>query len=290
MTIKLKGHETFAIREGWLSKGLFEVSKNPKVFSENFGADALGVGSNMAKAIRYWLKAGEFIEEQQKKPTRLTNIGNIILENDKYLEDIFALWIFHINLAGNMELATSWYVFFNQINVDEFSKDEITDILNEKLSILAEGKSISSRSLKDDISVLLYMYIKEKQEDYDPEEKKISPFSQLGLIKKDGNNYIKSQPDKDKLPVYAVLYSLIKFLQYKNTDSVGMEEILSSPLSPGRILNLKRVILNEYMDSLEELGYLTVNRTAGLDMVYLNKELDCEEIIKDYYKTFKGLI
>ena len=48
--IKLKGHETFAIREGWLSKGLIEVDKNEKVFSKNFGADTLGVGSNMAKA------------------------------------------------------------------------------------------------------------------------------------------------------------------------------------------------------------------------------------------------
>lgn len=33
--IKLKGHETFAIREGWLSKGLIEVDKNEKVFSKN---------------------------------------------------------------------------------------------------------------------------------------------------------------------------------------------------------------------------------------------------------------
>ena len=48
MAIKLKGHETFALREGWLNKGLAKVDANPKVFSENYGADALGVGSNMA--------------------------------------------------------------------------------------------------------------------------------------------------------------------------------------------------------------------------------------------------
>lgn len=56
MADKLKGHETFALRDGWLNKGLAKVDANPKVFSENHGADALGVGSNMAKAIRYWLK------------------------------------------------------------------------------------------------------------------------------------------------------------------------------------------------------------------------------------------
>ena len=47
--------------------------------------------------------------------------------------------------------------------------------------------------------------------------------------------------------------------------------MLNSPMSPGRILNLKRMALNEYLDHLEGQGYLTVNRTAGLDMVYLKK-------------------
>ena len=106
--IKLKGHETFAIREGWLSKGLIEVNRDEKIFSKNFGADTLGVGSNMAKAIRYWLKAGGFTKETGKSQVFLTETGNIILENDRYFEDIFSLEIFHVNLVHNMENATSW--------------------------------------------------------------------------------------------------------------------------------------------------------------------------------------
>lgn len=215
MAIKLKGHETFALREGWLNKGLAKVDANPKVFYENYGADALGVGSNMAKAIRYWLKAGKFMEEPPKEGAKLTDIGQIIFKEDKYLEDIFSLWIFHINLAGNEKLATSWYAFFNLINIDEFSKEDLMNILLEKLTPLAEKKAIPERSLRDDISVLLNMYVKEKQQNYDPEENKISPFAQLGLLKKDRNNYIKTQPDKDKLCDDAVLYSLIKFFEKK---------------------------------------------------------------------------
>ena len=89
MAIKLKGHETFALREGWLNKGLAKVDANPKVFSENYGADALGVGSNMAKAIRYWLKAGKFMEEPPKEGAKLTDIGQIIFKEDKYLKIYF---------------------------------------------------------------------------------------------------------------------------------------------------------------------------------------------------------
>ena len=59
---KLKGHESFVLRDGWLTKGLRAVENNPRVFSNNSGADALGVGTNMAKSIRYWMKTAGLTE------------------------------------------------------------------------------------------------------------------------------------------------------------------------------------------------------------------------------------
>ena len=56
---KLKGHESFILRDGWLTKGLRAVANDARVFSNNSGADALGVGTNMAKAIRYWMKTAK---------------------------------------------------------------------------------------------------------------------------------------------------------------------------------------------------------------------------------------
>ena len=46
---RFKGHESFILREGWLNKGMREVRNDPFVFSQNYGADVLGVGPNMAK-------------------------------------------------------------------------------------------------------------------------------------------------------------------------------------------------------------------------------------------------
>lgn len=82
-----------------------------KFFSENYGADALGVGSNMAKAIRYWLKAGKFIEESPKNGANLTDIAKIIKDNERIFRGSFALWIYHINLVFNKDMATTWYLF-----------------------------------------------------------------------------------------------------------------------------------------------------------------------------------
>ena len=61
--IRLKGHETFILREGWLTKGLAAAEKDGMVFSKNSGADALGVGTNMAKAIRYWMQSADSLEK-----------------------------------------------------------------------------------------------------------------------------------------------------------------------------------------------------------------------------------
>ena len=43
-----------------------------------------------------------------------------------------------------------------------------------------------------------------------PEEKRISPFSKIGLIKKNGKKYIKTAPDYTVLSPMAVLYALKK--------------------------------------------------------------------------------
>ena len=52
--LKLKRHETFSIREGWLEKGLNKCSQNPQCFQKDRGTKELGLGSNMVKSLRYW--------------------------------------------------------------------------------------------------------------------------------------------------------------------------------------------------------------------------------------------
>lgn len=59
----------------------------------------------------------------------------------------------------------------------------------------ASGQKFSEKSLSNDIDVLLNMYSKNKIKS-DPEEKNISPFSQLALIKNVDGKYTKKHPDR----------------------------------------------------------------------------------------------
>lgn len=49
------------------------------------------------------------------------------------------------------------------------------------------------------------------------------------------------------------------------------------------LLNLKINDVYEYLDKLAENEYIILNRTAGLDMIYLTKEMSDTDILNEYY-------
>ena len=92
--VKLKGNESFNIREGWLRKGMRCVQEYPTLFSRDDAMEILGVGSKMVKSIRYWLRATGLTEESspvgRAREQRLTEkFGDIVEHYDKYFDEIY---------------------------------------------------------------------------------------------------------------------------------------------------------------------------------------------------------
>lgn len=277
---KLKGHEKFPLREGWMTKGLTAVKENsPHIFLENNGPDILGVGSNMVKSIRYWMQACGMLEKDGNQE-RISPIAEIIYEKDKDFEDVFSLWLLHSNLAKNRDQATVWYMFFNMFKVDTFSKADIQSKIKLELFNFV-GQHVTESSVNDDIDVLLKMYTKGNIRNDDPEDKIICPLSMLGLIKKEDEIYFKVQPDLRKIDNALIFYELS--CMFKKEQSLSIEKIVSGENGLGAIYNMTMVTVNQYLDNLEALGFIHVDRTAGLDMVYPINIKDPTEVIMGYY-------
>ena len=271
---KLKGHEKFPLREGWINKGLSVAKeKGTHIFLESQGPDMLGVGTNMVKSIRYWMQACGLLVKDGNKEI-LSDMAEIIYMNDPYLEDIFSLWILHSNITKNIEQATVWYMFFNRFNVDSFNKADMQKKMQQELFNYV-GQQVTESSLKDDIDVLLNMYSK-------GDNKIISPFSTLGIIKKEDETYYKIQPDLRRIANELVLYEISSLLDHNK--SISIETIASGERSLGAIYNMTMITVNKYLDNLEAMGYIRVDRTAGLDMVYPENMKSPIEIIRDYYR------
>ena len=64
---------------------------------------------------------------------------------------------------------------------------------------------------------------------------------------------------------------------------MSIDTLLKGDMLPGKIYNLNRVALNFYLDKLASDGYIAVNRTAGLDMVYSMSTITPEKVIEKYY-------
>ncbi|MBN3399150.1 hypothetical protein CF074_16120 [Clostridium botulinum] len=300
VVIKLKGHGSFHIREGWLRKGMRNVYQDSFIFGQDDVVDKLAVGSNMVLSIRYWLQAAgltnEVIVKGGKRKQELTEgFGKVIYEKDPYFDDIFTLWLIHYKLVTNKEMATSWYLFFNKFRGTEFTKDEMYESIKNYLEFMNNGEKYSQKSLKDDCACILKTYFEEDKESFTPEDKMICPLSELEIIDKvligEKEYYVKKKPSMEKVDKLLVFYIIVDNL--KDKKSLSINEILNDELNAGVILNLDRAILNEYLDSLKNEGYLNINRTSGLDKVYLNDkylrlfEEDIEKlkenILNEYY-------
>lgn len=67
----------------------------------------------------------------------------------------------------------------------------------------------------------------------------------------------------DKLDKLIVFYIILDNLN--GVESISIENILMDKCNVGKVLNLDRNLLNEYLDLLKNIGYIGINRIVGLN-------------------------
>lgn len=296
--MKFRAHDTFAIRKGWLNKGLRNIQKAPDVFisKENNPMDVLGIGANMVKSLRYWLQAtGLTVEPNSGKRTQsLTPIGEIIYNNDPYFEETGSLWLVHYGLTTNIDDATSWYLFFNEFQMQEFSEDDFYKSLR-KFITMQDGETMpSSRAISDDFKCIINTYYPGKRnsgDDIDPENNIECPLTELGLVSyvatTQGNRiYRKCTPKNENIPEMIALFAILK--QIGDQKEVKISLLQNSTNSIGKIFLLDTLSLLHILYQLESAGYIKVVRTAGLDVIRILTDLTPEECVKQYYSELNG--
>ncbi|MGM0502627.1 MAG: DUF4007 family protein [Bacillota bacterium] len=294
MNYSFAKHETFHVRRGWLRKGLDAIDKNNHIFLETIPAmDELGIGKNMIKSLRYWMQVlGLTNEARNKKSQKVQEknpLAEIILNNDKYFEADATFWLLHFNLAQQEEEATTWYWFFNHFNHLKFTKELFVD--NLERYIKRSGNDIPARSsLESDFNILRRMYLYDPEEDIHPESSKVSPFRDLGLIVNAGNKeYEIRRPTLETLPPEILYYCILETLETNEdneVNSINIETILNKENSVGKIFKLNMNKLYDYLEHLQDLDYLRLDRQAGLNSVKLKKKPEeNKEILKEYYNS-----
>ena len=275
--MKFRAHDTFFIRKGWLNKGMKCVKAKSDVFvsKEENPMDVLGLGSNMVKALRYWLQAVGLTSEPRsgKRTQSFTDLGNSVYENDRYIEESGTLLLLQYKLATNRDDATAWYFFFNEFNMSEFSKEDFVEALQKYIKMSDDGGDMAIRSLNDDFSCIINIDC---------------PFGELGLVdilSKTKKIYRKATPQISMISPW-VAFAIIMD-QANGRSEIGLNELLTAPCNIGKIFNLDSVAMLNVLYEIEKLGTIKISRTAGLDVVNILQTYSFQECVDKYYLTIE---
>lgn len=290
--MKFRAHETFFIRKGWINKGLRGVTQDDNIFisKEDNPMDVLGIGSNMVKSLRYWLQAVGLTEEPNhgRRIQTLTDLGRLVYNHDRYIEEIGTLQLLHYKLSTNLNLATAWYFFFNEFNLTEFTREDFIEAIKKWIAMQEDGESVAVRSLADDFQCIMSTYLpryKTNPTRVSPENNIDCPLGELGLIDilgRDKKIYRKAIPTAESLCPYTLLAIISE--QAKEREEISLNELLTAPCNIGRVFNLDAITMLDMLYRIEKLGAIRISRTAGLDVIRITERQSFLEWVERYYQ------
>ena len=293
MAMKFRAHDTFFIRKGWLSKGMKYVCNKPDVFIDKNDPpmDVLGIGSNMVKALRYWLQTvGLTVEPSSGRRTqRFTNLGKAVFEHDRFIEETGTLFLLQYKLASNKEQATAWYYFFNEFTMSEFTKEDFVASLQNYVLMSDSNASVAIRSLNDDFTCIINTYLPKFRSGSlksNPENNIDCPFGELGLVdvlSKVRRTYKKTIPAVSAINPWVALAVIQD--QANGRKEISLNELLTAPCNIGKVFNLDAISMLDLLRAIEKLGAVKIIRTAGLDIIRILSEKDFNACVEMYYSS-----
>lgn len=299
------GHDTFAIRHGWLKKSydraiklnarsedvinetISNQDRSSELFEHQKAMATFGVGKNMVRSMRYWALASGFLRLVDKNKYEISKLANLLLSStgttrgvglDPYFENATTIWLLHWEIATNREFCTSWDFAFSRFARTIFKKSD----LSAALEAFADdaGWIVSANSIEKDVNCLLQMYCAESSRvgGLIKEESLECPLSELRLISRDaasGGFRFEIGPKKNLSP-YVLYYAIARYAEGRQNRLLSLDEIFYDHGSPGRVFKLDETsmcsILEGAADKTE--GDLVWEETGPLRQIRISDTLE----------------
>lgn len=250
-------HETFAVRHGWLGKGLSRMDASPTGFNADETAVVeLGLGSRMVKSLRYWLEAsgmGEVlsvgVDGRKVRELHTSALGKVVQARDAFMEYPATWWFVHLNLARRPGSVWGW--FFNDFRERLFERATCVEAYLRHLRMDAANEPTLPVAQRD-IACLLATYgTASANEPRDPEDGTASPLRDLGLILRheDTGHFEKTRP-LDEIPIEVFLACAAAQSQALRLESLSMGDLVGRRCGPGLLLG----ITSEAIEDLSARG------------------------------------
>lgn len=294
--MRFSGHETFPIRDGWLHKGMKLLLEEPETLFCQHAADHLGVGKNMARSIRHWLRATGLAELDGERRGHLhpTDFAREVTQHDTYFAEPGTWWFLHVNLASEPAYSDTWLWFFNRFAMDRFERATVVENLRQYVQ-MQSPRTPSLTTLDRDVACLLASYGRPIPADTtDPEESRDCPFRELGLMSHlKSSGYYQVNQGVKSIPPEALGYSLGKAFpevcEGNGTADISIHHAAQRTGGPGRVFCLSPETLFEVVLAAEQRcgdNRITVTGHAGNRMIRVRKQ-SLLEWVRQYYSALE---
>ena len=172
--------------------------------------------------------------------------------------------------------------------MNEITRESFISDIQSYISVEEPEIKVSEKSLGDDFDCIIKTYFKSNSSDFNPESNFESPLTELGLIRlldKKNKIYSKMAPSFATINPLIILAIIIRENEKEKATDIKISKIEKDPGNIGKIFNLDKIQVAQYLDNLQNQGLIKVVRSAGLDIVKLQTKMSFIECIKKYYES-----
>ena len=292
MMYRFTGHETFPCRYTWLPKAVAALQNKPDLFRDIDEAIVkLGVGKQMARAIRFWVEAAKVVEKQKNGDFEISTLGKKLLGEDTfdpYLEDLQTLWLIHWNFSTHPESPIfAWDFLMNRWQEPEIAPSLVVDAFEKEAD--SQDRKLSPVTLKQHFNIFLHTYVPTRGKKGGILEDNLDcPLIELDLIRQIGETV--SDGEGKREPIYAFnrdpkpqisqqlfFYCLEDFWKtyYSEEKSLQFHEIAFGHGSPGQIFKLPEQEIQTRLEEIEDFtdGAMRFRESVNLRQIQRQKDI-----------------
>ena len=293
---RFTGHETFPCRYPWLPKAVNALQKpqHRHLFKDIDDAIViLGVGKQMARAIRFWVQAAKVVEKQKEGGLGVSQLGKDLLGKegfDPYLEDIQTLWLIHWNFSTHPESPIfAWDYLMNRWQTPEIAPSRAVEVFKKEAESL--DRQLSIVTLKQHFNIFLHTYVPTRGKKRNILEDNLdSPLTELELIRQIGETisgsdgklepvYVFNRDPKPEISQQLFFYCLNDFWEtyHSGEKSLQFREVASGHGSPGQIFKLPEHEIRDRLEDIENFTDGAMRFRESVNLRQIQKQRDVEK-------------
>ena len=291
---RFTGHETFPCRYPWLPKAVAALTlpNHSNLFKDiDEVIVVLGVGKQMARAIRFWVEAAKVVEKQEKGSLKVSPLGEKLLGKDgfdPYLEDIQTLWLIHWNFSTHPESPIfAWDYLMNRWQYPEMAPSRT--VASFKKEADSQSRQLSIVTLKQHFNIFLHTYVPTRGKKGNILEDNLDcPLTELNLIQQIGETfsddsgkwepvYAFNRDSKPQISQQLFFFCLNDFWEtyFSAEQTLSFYDITSGHGSPGQIFKLPEQEIRTRLEEIEDFtdGAMRFRESANLRQIQKLKDI-----------------